>query len=152
MNELRARLADAEENVVIKSQDLAAKEQEATSARTLVNTLEQEMQEAKSEAVELKEASQSTAEELKSALTSASELRGSVSKVAELQIVVSDLEAEKRQWEETVATRSSQLGDSQQVVRSLEEENARVLQTVQHAEEGRAMLLVQLGDIANLIG
>eukprot|EP00903_Cladosiphon_okamuranus_P011049 g10434.t1 len=152
VNELRARLADAEENLVVKFQELAAKEQEATSARIRASTVEQQMQEAKSEVAELKGASLSTAEELASALASVNELRCSVSKVAELQIVVSDLEAEKRRWEENVATLSSQLRDSQQMVDSLEEEKARVLQTVQQAEEGRAMLVVQLGDIANLIG
>lgn len=152
VNELRGRVADAEENLLVKSQELAAQEQEATSARTLATTLEQQMQDAKSEILELTEASQSTAEELTSALGSASELRCSVSKVAELEIVVGALEAEKRRWEETAATLSSQLGELQQVVRSLEEEKTSVLQTVQQAEEGRAMLLVQLGDIANLIG
>lgn len=150
--ELRARLADAEENLVVKSQEFAAKEHEAKSARTLASTVEQQMQEAKSEILELKEASHSTAEELTSALASANELRCSVSKAAELEIVVGDLEAEKRQWEETAATLTSQLGELQHVVRSLEGEKARVLQIVQETEEGRALLVVQLRDIANLIG
>lgn len=152
VGELRSRLADAKEDIMAKSQELATKEQEATSARTLANTLEQQMQEAKSEVLELKEASQSTAEELTSALASASELRCCVSKVAELEGVVSDLKAEKHQWEETAATLSRQLEELQQMVRSLGEEKTRFLQTVQHAEEGRSTLLVQLGDIANLIG
>lgn len=152
VSELRSRLADARENLVAKSQELAAKDQEATAARTLANTLEQQTHEAKSEVLELRETSQSAAEELTSALASANELRCSVSKVTELEGVVGDLKAEKHQWEETAATLSRQLQELQQVVHSLEEEKARVLHTVKQAEEGRSVLLAQLGDIANLIG
>lgn len=150
--ELRARLADAQENLMLSSQELATREQDATSARTIANTLEQQMQEAKSEVLALKEASQSAAEDLTAALAGASELQCFVSKVAELEIAVGDLKGEKRQCEETAATLSSQLEELHQVVRSLEGEKARVMQTVHQAEEGRKMLLVQLGDIANLIG
>eukprot|EP00752_Nemacystus_decipiens_P009407 g8410.t1 len=152
VNELRSRLADVKEDLVAKSQELTSKEQEATSARTHANTLEQEIEEARPEVLELREASRSTVEELATALASASGLRCSVSKVGELEVVVSDLRAEKHQWEETAATLSRKLEGLQQELRSLEEEKAMVLQTVQQAEEGRSMLLVQLGDIANLIG
>ncbi len=150
--DLRARLVDAEENVAVKAQELNTKVEEASSARTLADTLEQRIREFECEVTELKKASITMEEELTSALASTSELRCTVSKVAELESVIGDLEVEKHQWTETVAARTCQIGELEQVVRSLEEEKARISQTAQQAEDGRAALVLQLRDIANSVG
>lgn len=150
--ELRARLVDAEENATVKAQELNTKVEEAASAQTLADTLEQRIREFECEVAELKKASLSTEEELTSALASSSELRRAVSKVTELESVIGDLEAEKHQWTETVAAHTRQIGELEQVVRSLEEEKATISHTVQQAEDGRAALVLQLREIANSVG
>lgn len=150
--ELRARLADAEEKCLVKSQELVAKAQEAVSAKAVASTFEQRVQERESEVLKLKETCQSTAEELSSALTNGNELQSAVSKVAELESVVFDLEKEKRHQEEIATALTSELGEVQEMVSSLQEQKAGILQTVEQAKDGRAALVVQLGDVAKLVG
>ncbi|CAM9141858.1 unnamed protein product [Ectocarpus sp. 6 AP-2014] len=62
--ELRARLVEAEDILVVKSQELAAKAQEAVSATALTNTLEHRIQEADSEVLGLRESLESASQEL----------------------------------------------------------------------------------------
>lgn len=150
--ELRARVAGAEENLLVKSQELVTKAQEAMSAKALASTLEQRVQETESEVLKLNETCRSTAEELSSALTNASELQSAVSKVSELESVIVDLEGDKRHQGEVAAALTCELGELKEVVSSLQEEKAGILQAVQQAEQGHAALVVQLGDIANLVG
>lgn len=150
--ELRSRVAGAEESLLVKSQELAAKAQEAMSAKALVGTLEQRVQETESEVLKLKNTCRSTVEELASALTNASELQNAVSKISELESVIVDLEGEKRHRGEVAAALTAELGELKEVISSLQEEKAGILQAVQQAEKGHAALVVQLGDIANLVG
>ena len=150
--ELRARLVDAEENLVVKAQELTTQVEEAALARTVSDTLKQRIQEAECEVSELKESSLSTAEELDAALANASELRCAVSKVAELKSDVGDLEAEKHQWAETAAAHTCRIAELEQAVRSLEEDRTRTSQTVQETEDGRTALALQLRDIASSVG
>ncbi|CAM9283974.1 unnamed protein product, partial [Ectocarpus sp. 12 AP-2014] len=62
--ELRARLVEAEDTLVVKSQELLAKVREAVSATALANTLEHRIQEAESEVLGLRKSLESTSQEL----------------------------------------------------------------------------------------
>ncbi|CAM9609020.1 unnamed protein product [Ectocarpus sp. 4 AP-2014] len=62
--ELRARLVQAEDTLVVKSHELVAKVQEAVSATALANTLEHRIQEAESEVLGLRKSLESTSQEL----------------------------------------------------------------------------------------
>lgn len=157
--ELRARLVHAGENLAEKSQELAVKAQEEASVRGLATALEHRLQEAESDLSVLKDVSRSTAEQLSSALTSASELQCALSKVSELESVVGDLEGEKLRLEEITAAVKGQLEqvttkleELQGAIRSFEEEGAKMSRTVQEAQEGRAVLVMEMGRIATLVG
>ncbi|CAM9986890.1 unnamed protein product [Scytosiphon promiscuus] len=157
--ELQTRLVRSEENFAAKSQELAAKAQEETSARALVTTLEQRLQEAESEVSELNENFRFTAEQLSSALSSAEDLRCDLSKVSELENSVGDLEAEKLRLEEMTAALTGQLEQArnkleelQESIRSFEEEKVKMSHAVQEAEEGRAALVMEMGHIATIVG
>lgn len=165
--QLRAQLSEVDERNLevdaITSQKLAASAEAVGSMKAHTNDLELRLEEAENElsAVRetMRESAASTAGELAAAANRTRDAQGAIARVPELEGVACKLEDENKQLRESFAAATRQVDEARGKVEEVEEAlrlvrdgRAEMMESVERANESRAMLSSRLEDIASLVG